>query len=279
MNSQIDEYLTEQDFSQRTITDYRCDLKAFYAFSDGKDPDVSLVRGWKKELESRGCGESHISRSMYALKGYCKWLGLDIFTNSREKNREKVRVPNMSFRDPPPTRSTDEVERMLKACQNPRETMLLMLLSTTGARIGELMKVNIKEDIDWESGTVSLVRKGRRGRKQKVSLSENTIKAMQDYLKWRNTKSNLLLPYTYDRLYKEFKSLAGRAKVEFPRGSLFHNLRHFFVLFQKEAGTDMRVISLAAGHSSSYITDRIYGALTPESIKGQLHAMPWESKR
>lgn len=275
--SPIEEYLADQDFSPKTKSGYSRDITAFFNFSGGQEPTVQLVRAWQRDLEKKGRGENHISRCMYALKGYCEWMGLEIFAAPREKNKSKVRAPAMRFRDPPPVRSVDDVDRMFKACRNPRDKMILMLfIGINGPRIGELMKINVVEDIDFENKLIALTRKGKRGRKQWIAVSDAVMDSIRDYLEFRDSKSKLLLPFTYPELRRAFRQLAKRAGVTFPPNSLFHNMRHFYAHFQKLAGTDIRAISAAMGHSSTSITERIYGVLTPDELKQQLQPMPWE---
>ncbi len=276
---EINEYLRDQDFAPRTKEAYKRDLEAFFVFSKGESPTVENVRAWRQSLEEKERSASHIGRCLYALKGYCEWQELDIFAKPRERSKHKIRAPGLQFRDPPETRSIEEINRMFKECKNPRDQMLLMLLVTTGARIGELMQINVKEDLDPKTTRIALTRKGKRGRRQWISVSEATMNDVQKYLKWRQTKNPMLLPFTYQDLRFSFLALAKRAKVEFPKHSLFHNLRHFFVLYHKDQGTDLGYISLAAGHTSRQVTDRIYGALSPERIKQELHPMPWEQRK
>lgn len=276
--SPIEEYLADQDFSAKTKIGYGRDIQAFFRFSGGKEPTVQLVRAWQKELQEKGRGDSHISRCMYALKGYCEWMGLDIFAAPREKNRSKVRAPSMHFREPPPVISVDDVDKLFKACANPRDKMILMMFTgIAGPRIGELMKIKVKEDIDFDNKLIALTRKGSRGRRQWVAASDAVMDSVREYLEWRETKSKLLLPFTYSELRRSFRQLAKRAGVTFPPHSLFHNLRHFYVLYQKLAGTHITAISLAVGHSSTAITERVYGVISPEDLKRQLHPMPWDN--
>src|SRR4030042_3357070 len=87
--SPVEEYLAEQDFSASTKETYSRSIEAFFKFSKGKEPTAQLVRAWQKHLEQNGVGQSYLSRCMYALKGYCQWMNLDIFAGTGEKNRSK----------------------------------------------------------------------------------------------------------------------------------------------------------------------------------------------
>lgn len=273
---QIEEYLADQDLSPRTKEDYRRDLLAFFQFSAGNPPTVENVRAWISHLENKRRSFGHIQRCLYALKGYCQWMGLNIFAGPHERSKDKIRAPRMKFKEPPNICSLEDVGRMFNSCRTPRETMLLKLLANTGARIGELMAIKISSDINWEDNTIGLTRKGYSERRQWVSISPDTMAAIKEYLDWRHTDSDLLLPFCYHELHRSFKALAKRAGVVFPPGSLFHNLRHVFALYQKSMGAPIEKISLMMGHSSTHVTERMYGKQTPEQIKSQLFPMPWE---
>lgn len=273
---QIEEYLADQDFSPRTTIDYRRDLQAFYSFSGGEMPTAENVRAWIDHLTKKKRSITRIQRCLYALKGYCQWMGIDIFAGRHEKSKDKIRAPLMIFKDIPPTISIDDVTRLFQACQTPRDTMLMKLLSTTGSRIGELLQIKVASDINWEKNTIGLTRKGHRGRRSWLAVSEDTMQAIKDFLDWRHTDSPLLLPFSYNEIHRSFKALAKRAGVKFPPNSKMHNLRHVYSLIQKEAGVDDEILSQALGHSSTYITNRMYGKLSPQFIKKQLHPTPWE---
>ncbi len=273
----VDQYLRDQTFSDTTRRGYRRDILAFFKFTEGEMPTAENVRAWRQSLEEKDRTSSHVARCLYAIKGFCEWQEIPIFAGPREKAKSKVRAPSLDFKAPPETRSVEEIQRMLEACRTPRDKMMLMFLVTTGCRISELMRIQLT-DIDWEAKTVAIIRKGKKGRRQIIMVSDAVLDVMREWIEWRETKSKYLLPFSYQELRQSFLELAKRAKVKFPRSSLFHNLRHFFVLFQKDAGTKINVISLAAGHTSTQITERVYGMQSPDTIKKQLHLQPWEVK-
>lgn len=277
MKTHIDEYLGDMEFSSRTKEDYRKDLSAFCGFSGGAEPTADLVRAYRQHLEDDGCGRSHVVRVLYALKGYCEWLRLGIFAKKGERSRDKIRVPALEFSAPPKTRTIEEVRRLLEAAITPLDRLLVLLPATTGARIGEIMGIDVKRDIDWENNCIALTRKGSRQRRQELSVSDRVMDAVREYIEWRGIKSGSLLPFSYQELRSFFQAVAKRAGVQFPRGSLFHNLRHFWFLYQKGKHPDMMdFISLYGGHSSRHTTDRIYGAFEPEEIRKRLEPLPWE---
>lgn len=273
---QIDEYLNDQDLSPRTKVDYRRDLLAFYEFSKGEMPTVKNVRAWIAHLTNKGRSGRHIQRCTYALKGYCQWMGINIFAAPHERTKDKVRAPRMKFVELPEPCSVEDVGKLFNACNTPRETLLMTLIANTGARISELMQIKVSSDINWEKNTIGLTRKGYSERRQWMALSPEDMQVIKDYLEWRHTDSNLLLPFTYYELRRSFQKLAKRAGVEFPRYSLFHNLRHVFALYQTMKGVHPNDLSLALGHSSPTTTIRMYGKRPPEFIRSKLYPMPWE---
>ena len=275
---QIDEYLNDikEDFAPSSIEGYRKDLNQLSRFISDAEPVTENIKQYRHHLEERGASRSHIVRVLYSIKGYCDWQGWDIFCGIRDRSKDKVRIPPMEFRQPPRTRTVEEVQKLMAASQSPLEVAIVMLLASTGTRIGELMGIEIK-DVDWEQGTIAVTRKGKRRRKQVLSLSLVLMDVLKTYYEWRKPQGKLF-PYSYQELRTWFVSMAKRAGVTFPAGSLFHNLRHFNVLFQKRAGTPLEVISMSVGHSSTHTTDRIYGALEPEEIRQQLEPFPWEKE-
>lgn len=262
----INEFINSQlRLSPVTLKDYARDLSAFKLFAKVDEPDVDSILGYVNYLKKDNKSQAHISRTLYALKKYCKWRGLlDVF--------DKVEVPPLEFRQVTHALLDGDVEKLYENAETPLGKAVLTLLAHTGMRIGELLKIKI-DDISFDSGTIEIIRKGRRERREVVPLFPSTIRILEEYIGSR--KNGKLFPYDYHQLYWLMKKLEAKAGVKFPRYSFFHNLRHHFVISQRLAGVALEDISQATGHASVNVTAKVYGNLSPEELRRRLKEPKW----
>jgi len=209
---------------------------------------------------------------------------------------EMIPKPKSSFK--PHIYSREEIKSMLRIaaklkadyCFPIRPQMfrfLLLLLYTTGMRIGEAMKLKLC-DIDWQNGTL-YIRESKFYKSRYVPLSNSMIKEFHNYLNLRQntgafTDSQAALfqnPHRqrayskipmYRMLYKVLKQLGYKIK----RGSSprFHDLRHSFAVHRLEnwykSGADvqskLRLLSTYLGHKDLTGTQK-YLTMTVELLE------------
>ncbi len=98
------------------------------------------------------------------------------------------------------TYSDEALEIMRDYCDNPRDLAMIDLLSSTGIRVGELVRLN-RDDIDFENRECIVFGKGNKERK--VYFDARTKIHLQKYLNSRNDDNDALfvsLIKPYDRL-------------------------------------------------------------------------------
>ena len=98
------------------------------------------------------------------------------------------------------TYSDESLEIMRDYCDNPRDLAMIDLLSSTGIRVGELVRLN-KSDIDFENRECIVFGKGNKERK--VYFDARTKIHLQKYLSERTDANEALfvsLLKPYDRL-------------------------------------------------------------------------------
>jgi integrase/recombinase XerD len=148
--------------------------------------------------------------------------------------------------------STQELQRLFAAADSPRDRALLMTTYGGGLRIGEVVRLQIR-DIDSERHVLH-VRRGKRDKDRYTLLSDRLLQELRAYWKsarpplWLFPSKNLEQPLpqcTARRIFTKTKHQAGIAKA----GSV-HVLRHSFATHLLEAGALVRTIQLLMGHSS-----------------------------
>jgi integrase/recombinase XerD len=173
--------------------------------------------------------------------------------------------------------SEDECQRLLHAVEsNPspfRRTRDRALLSTfllTGARLGELVRLDIG-DIDLCQGTIRLLRKG--GETHILPLADSAKEAFRGYIKHRRRRTRTralfisghnrrISPTTVWRLVKTYFRKA-RIKAD---GMGPHSLRHTFATLLLNKGENLRVIQVLMSHKSLATTARYLHTRSEELV-------------
>ncbi len=154
--------------------------------------------------------------------------------------------------------SAEELQSLFAATANPRDRALLMTTYASGLRIGEAVRLQIR-DIDSQRHMVR-VRSGKRDKDRYSLLSPRLLEELRSY--WRSHRPPLwLFPskgrdkhLSQDaarRIFARAKHQAGIAK-----GGSTHVLRHSFATHLLEAGVNLRTIQILLGHSSIRSTVR-----------------------
>ena len=131
------------------------------------------------------------------LSSFFSWLEEeDYIVKSPVRRIHKVKV-GKTVKE---TYSDESLELMRDHCDNPRDLALIDLLSSTGMRVGELVKLN-RTDIDFQNRECIVTGKGDKQRK--VYFDARTKIHLQKYLKSRTDSNDALfvsLLSPFDRL-------------------------------------------------------------------------------
>jgi integrase/recombinase XerD len=174
----------------------------------------------------------------------------------------------------PAVLGVDEVSRLIEAPRNPSHRLMILLLYSAGVRVGELVRLQIR-DLDRERRII-VIRHGK-GHKDRITLySEQLAAAMDAHLANRITPGDRasgaayvftsrssdrpLTTRTVQHVVTAAAKKAGIAKQVSP-----HTLRHSFATHLLEQGVDLRYIQELLGHESSRTTE-IYTHVTAREL-------------
>lgn len=167
----------------------------------------------------------------------------------------------------------ESISKLVEACTNCRDRLMILLLSETGMRIGEMLGVMYEGDIDYKNRTIKV-----------WFRDDNPNNARAKYAEYRRAKVSketfdILLYYLseYRNLLKGtkylFVKIAGEHAGE-PEdvGSVYqmmlelhkktgikvtpHMLRHYFANERRKSGWDLLLISKALGHKNISTTEK-----------------------
>ena len=289
----IDSYLRhlaiERGVAKNTLSAYRRDLGNYSAYLEKeKIHDIAsvtelIVAQYAQQLgQKRGLVSSSIARNLAAVRGLHKYL---LQENKLESDVAAQVKPPKSVRRLPKAISLEQVERLLDASgPDPdsedalgsiriRDRALLELLYATGARVSEVVDLDLDDLVD-----PTLVRLFGKGSKERiVPVGSFAQKAISAYLvrirpslaaEGRGTPA-LFLNQRGGRLSRQsawqiIVSAAAEAELE---GEISpHTLRHSFATHLLEGGADVRVVQELLGHSS-VATTQIYTLVTVDRLR------------
>lgn len=149
--------------SEKTLRYYEATITSFI-----KDIDKSIKSVTTGDLreyltsyqQERNSSKVTIDNIRRIFSSFFSWLeDEDIIIKSLVRRIHKVRVPN-NIKE---TYSDEELEKLRDCCTNFRDLALIDLLSTTGMRVGELVRLN-RSDLDFEERECVVLGKGSKER-------------------------------------------------------------------------------------------------------------------
>lgn len=180
--------------------------------------DKTLIEATSRDLDAylaacrdAGLSPATVARRYRSLLQFFKWAETEDEIDASPMLRMKP--PKVEVQ-PPPVISPDEMNKLIQACRKPRprpgrprlsrpdrlsfenkrDTALILMLSTTGIRSGELMGLKV-EDIDMTSETFTVMGKG--GRARIVALMPKVANDLDRYLRERNRHPHKSLPWLW----------------------------------------------------------------------------------
>lgn len=293
LQKSVDGYLRhlaiERGVSKNTIAAYRRDLAGYLEFleslsvSEVSEVTELQVSDFAQSLTSkRGLESSSVARNLAAVRGLHKYL---LQENSIDHDVAALVKPPKAARRLPKAITVDQVEQLLSSAgPDPdasdsiasirlRDRALLELLYATGARVSEVVNLDLDDLVD-----PTLVRLFGKGSKERiVPVGSFAQRALQAYLVrvrpglvalGKGTPA-LFLNQRGGRLSRQsawqiIVDAAGEADLV---GEISpHTLRHSFATHLLEGGADVRVVQELLGHSS-VATTQIYTLVTVDRLR------------
>jgi integrase/recombinase XerD len=276
----------ERGLSQNTLAAYRRDLGRYLEWLGEVDAAAVTrehVTGFLASLREgpavRDGGSavtaSSAARMLSSVRGFHRFLLAEGVVEVDVAADVKPPKLPMSL---PKALSIEQVEALLAATdgdepQQLRDKALLELLYATGARISEVVALNVDDVIDGD-----VVRLFGKGSKQRVvpvgSFARAAIEAylvrVRPLFSVRGTATPaLFLGVRGQRLSRQNAWLIIRAAAERARLGVEvspHSLRHSFATHLLAGGADVRVVQELLGHAS-VATTQIYTLVTADSLR------------
>ena len=287
-SSYLDQLRIERGLSSNSIASYSRDLAKLERFLvQSKRDYTKLSTGDITEfsvfLKGEGLSLSSVNRSISGIKGFYKYLALESGLTDPTTDISSAKL----LRKLPKALTIDEVTRLIESAEREgdpiflRDKAILELLYSTGARVSEIIGLNVV-DFSLSStsdGDVHIVKvKGKGSKERLVPLGKFAVVAVENYLtrvrpalSEKNSKSEgaLFLNSRGKRLSRQsaWQVVLDAAQATGLSGKVSpHVFRHSFATHLLDGGADIRVVQELLGHSS-VTTTQIYTLVTIDKVR------------
>ena len=277
LNSFIDYLRVEKGAAANTVAAYRRDLTKYLNWRIN-NPEASIK---EYAFSIKDLAPSSLERNFSAVRSFHKYLNREFNisdpTDDLPETGKRQRLPKAL--------TVEEITRLIDAGKDPgeavslRDYLLLELLYSTGARVSEVVGINLSDisenSVNGESIWVLKLR-GKGGKERMVPLGSYAKSAIDDYLV--RTRPSLLKKISESALFlnnrgtrlsrvsaweivKRAAEKAGLTSRVTP-----HVFRHSYATHLLDGGADIRVVQELLGHAS-VTTTQIYTLITIDKVR------------
>lgn len=279
----------EKGLSKNTTGAYRRDLERYFHYLSTKQlsvesassDDLTLYVAWLRGKDNTEfkIGESSISRNVISVRGYYGYLAKEHGFNN----------PTLNFKPPkinkrlPKALSVEQVLKMLNFAGDDlvsiRDRALVEVLYSTGARVSEIVELNLVDLSTIASGAESVTTiklRGKGGKERIVPIGSFAVAALENYLTRsrptlikNSTQKSFFLNQKGGRLTRQSAwniviKAAERAGIKEQVSP--HSMRHSFATHLLDGGADIRMVQELLGHAS-VTTTQIYTLITIDKLR------------
>jgi integrase/recombinase XerD len=240
--------LLRRHYSPRTVESYSFCLKKFLLWCKDKEPRAITKRDVKTyldELCEKNLAASTLNLHQQALKfALMNVLNKRFFFNMPFSKLSK-RLPEVL--------TQEEVVKLFDAIENPKHSLMVRLMYSSGLRVSELVNLRVKNfEFDKNYGWI---RRGKGNKDRLFVLSEFIKQELVEFIRSSGIDYDSLIfqgkiyghltTRTVYAIVKQASAKAGLGKGVHP-----HTLRHSFATHLIENGYDLVKVQALLGHSS-----------------------------
>jgi len=290
LKSFLDHLRIEKGLSPNSITAYDRDLRKFALFINSETLDYSSlteedISRYEASLKGLDLSPASINRAISALKSFYLYLGIEYETANPMQAVERRKLT----RKLPKALTVSEITSLIDATKrldNPislRDFALLELLYGTGARVSEVIGINLNDiasSADDQSAVSTVKLRGKGSKERIVPIGSYAMKALSEYLtrtrpalaeksKQKNANAALFLNSRGTRLSRvsAWQIVSDAADATGLRGKISpHVFRHSYATHLLDGGADIRVVQELLGHAS-VTTTQIYTLVTIDKVR------------
>jgi integrase/recombinase XerD len=276
----------ERGLAVNSIAAYRRDLEKFRLFLDGtqlKDVTPEVIASFEGSLREMKLSVATVNRAVSTLRSFFKHLLQEygLADPSLEIAASK------SARRLPKALTIAQILSMIDAALNAsepvtlRDQAMLELLYSSGARVSELIGINVNDlsKVQTDEGEITTLKLRGKGSKERiVPLGSFATKAIDDYcvrirpvLLAKNPKNHTAL-FLNSRGGRISRQSAWQMVLDAAQAAGVtehvspHVFRHSYATHLLDGGADIRVVQELLGHAS-VTTTQIYTLITIDKVR------------
>ncbi len=274
-NLKIQEFLDflkyEKGSSDNTLSGYKRDLKQFFLSVEKNiekvdESDIyTYIEKLKKKLK-----RNSVLRKVSAIRTFFRFCYLNKIVNHDPTNMIRGLKREKKL---PEVLTLKEIQKIIDNCNHTPEgmqnKMVIKLLIATGARISEILNLEIKNIESQEYEFVKVLGKGSKYRL--IPIYDSLEKEIKDYLEnyrsqLKNANKNFkLFPnMSREKFWKTLKKISRDAGIE--KNVYPHIFRHSLATILLGNGADIRIVQEILGHSNIATTE-IYTHVEKSTLK------------
>lgn len=274
----------EKGLSRNTLSNYRRDINRYLSWLHKNEIKTleeiteDTVEKYFQDIQiDQELSVRSANRALVVVRQFHAFCLREDWVHS---NVAKDIKPRKTGQHLPDTLSIDEVNLLIESCTDQRERALLELLYGTGARISEILALDV-DDFYRAEGLLVLTGKGNKQRV--VPIGRMAKEAVDAYV---NNQRTQLVRVTSPYPHRLFLNNLGRPLSRQTAWALIqkimdrsgcnkkispHTFRHSFATHMLEGGADIRVVQELLGHAS-ITTTQIYTHITNDEVR-RVHAL------
>ena len=175
--------------SENTLKYYQATIKRLLQFTSKwiKDITTDDLRAYLADYQAvNNAGKTTVDNARRILSSFFSWLeDEDYIVKSPVRRIHKVKTAKV-VKD---TLTDESLEVLRDTCNNIRDLVIIEMLTSTGVRVGELVKLN-SSDIDFNERSCIVLGKGNKERE--VYFDARTKLHLQEYLRQRTDGNKAL---------------------------------------------------------------------------------------
>ena len=276
----------ERGLATNSIAAYRRDLSKFAIFLNNKplsEVGPEIINGFENSLREAKLSVASINRVDSTLRSFFKHLQQEY--GYADPTLEIA--PSKSTRRLPKALTIAQIVSMINAAHREgqpitvRDQAMLELLYSSGARVSELIGININDlsSIETDDGVITTLKLRGKGSKERiVPLGSFASKAIDNYMtrvrpdlatKSAKTTSALFLNSRGSRISRQsaWQMVLDAAEAAGVTDHVSpHVFRHSYATHLLDGGADIRVVQELLGHAS-VTTTQIYTLITIDKVR------------
>lgn len=276
----------ERGLASNSIAAYRRDLNKFGNFLNGMsltEVTPETIASFESSLRQEQLSVASVNRVDSTLRSFFKHLQLE---HGLSDPTLEI-APSKSARRLPKALSIDQIISMIDAALRAgepitvRDQAMLELLYSSGARVSELIGINLNDlsIVQTDDGEITTLKLRGKGSKERiVPLGSFASKSIEDYLvrtrpelaaKNAKTTAALFLNSRGSRISRQstWQMVLDAAKAAGITDHVSpHVFRHSYATHLLDGGADIRVVQELLGHAS-VTTTQIYTLVTIDKLR------------